>query len=255
MHSTQNKKNMRTITILLAFAFASTACLLHGQKIGHVNLDSLISLMPEFKNFLNKAIEHGRTDVEICINTNATNINKEYIALLSQFKNWNIVVSIDGYDTYNKYIRWPSDWSTIVSNVKNLLELTPNVAFNIAVSIWNITNLSKLMFFLDNEFPNCTVLLNEVSYPDYNRFSSFPDKQVALADLDKIKDSHRYKTNAAFKKRIDYIYNQVKNSVVNIKTLEAFFNYNDALDQSRNIELKDYIPELEKCRNLIKNPT
>jgi outer membrane protein len=55
MHSTQNKKNMRTITILLAFAFASTACLLHGQKIGHVNLDSLISLMPEFKTAKEKS--------------------------------------------------------------------------------------------------------------------------------------------------------------------------------------------------------
>jgi outer membrane protein len=55
MHSTQNKKNMRKITFLLAIFFASTACFLYGQKIGHVNLDSLISLMPEFKTAKEKS--------------------------------------------------------------------------------------------------------------------------------------------------------------------------------------------------------
>ena len=40
---------MKKLTTIIAIVFLSTACLLHGQKIGHVNLDSLISLMPEFK--------------------------------------------------------------------------------------------------------------------------------------------------------------------------------------------------------------
>ena len=212
------------------------------------------TIMPEFRSFLNKAIEQNRTDIELCINTNATNLNKEYLEVLGKFKNLNIVVSIDGYGDVNKYIRWPSDWETITSNIKNLLKLTSNVSFNITVSIWNITNLSKLILFLDQEFPACIILLNEVLQPIYNKFTTYPNKDIVLSDLEKIRDTNRYKNDLAFKKRIDYISSEIENSEIDLDDLTDFFNYNDALDQSRNIKLKDFIPELEECRSLIKKP-
>ena len=36
--------------------------------------------------------------------------------------------------------------------------------------------------------------------------------------------------------------------------LKKFFDYNDLLDQSRNVKLIDYIPELEACRSYITKP-
>ena len=210
------------------------------------------SLMPEFRKFLKRAIDENKTDIEIRMNTNATNLNKEYRALLSKFTNLNIVCSIDGYNQINKYIRWPADWETIVENIRGLLTITPNVAFNVTVGIWNISNLSQLVFFFDKEFPTCPVLLNQIMYPPHQMLTAFPDKAVALTDLEKLKQAKRYTTDESFKSKVDFYIASMTNSSPDLKVLEDFFKFNDRLDESRNVKLADYIPELEKCRTYIK---
>ena len=55
----------------------------------------------------------------------------------------------------------------------------------------------------------------------------------------------------SFKSKVDYYINEIIKAPLNIEDLEKFFEYNDVLDKSRNILLKDYIPELEECRKLI----
>ena len=208
------------------------------------------SLMPEFRKFLKRAIDAGRTDIGILMNTNATNLNKEYRILLSKFSNLNIVCSIDGYDFVNKYIRWPADWSTIIENVHGLTEITSGVSFNITVSIWNISNLSKLIFFLEKEFPNRSILLNDVMWPPHQKFEAFPDKSVALKDLELIKTSSHYINDPSFKSKLDFYINTISNTKLDLKILKDFFQFNDRLDRSRDVKLADYIPELEKCREL-----
>lgn len=208
------------------------------------------SLMPGFREFLTKAIDADRTDIEIRMNTNATNLNKEYRELLKHFSNLHIVVSLDGYDQINKYIRWPADWSSLIENVHGLYTLTRNVSFNVTVGIWNISNLSQLVFFLEREFPDTNVLLNKIYTPEHLVFTTFPNKELVLNDLEKCKSSKFY-SQFLFKSKLDYYINETKSSTINISALEEFFKFNDALDMSRNIQLKDYIPELEQCRSYI----
>jgi MoaA/NifB/PqqE/SkfB family radical SAM enzyme len=211
------------------------------------------SLMPEFRMFLKRALESGKTDIEIRMNTNATNLNKEYRNLLSKFTNLNIVVSLDGYDKVNQYIRWPADWDTIIENAHGIKEITPNLAFNITVSIWNISSLSKLVFFLEKEFPSCSILLNKVMYPPHQQFNAFPNKEIVLNDLNLLTKTNSYVVDNSFKSKVDYYINEMSKLEINIETLVSFFEYNDALDKSRNIKLQDYIPELEECRKYITN--
>jgi len=210
------------------------------------------SLMPEFRTFLKRAIAAGRTDIDIRISTNTTNLNKEYRDLLSQFSNLNIICSIDGYDQVNKYIRWPADWPTIVENIKGLSELTPHIAINVTVSIWNIARLSELIEFFDSTFEHPMILLGNVNWPPEQKFETFPDKALALADLERIKLSRSYNTNAVLKSRVDYFIDILKKSTVDLDNLKKFFKYNDALDQVRGVKLGDYIPELEATRTLLK---
>lgn len=209
------------------------------------------SLMPEFRNFLKSALEAGRTDVDIRMNTNATNLNKDYRQLLSYFKNLNIVISIDGYSEINQYIRWPADWNTIIDNIRGLEQITNNLAFNITVSIWNISNLSKLILFLEKEFSNHPILLNKVMYPPSQEFTTFPNKNIVLQDLQLLKETQKYNNDTSFRSKVDYFLHETENAQLNLEALTEFFNYNDVLDKSRNIHLKDYIPELEECRKLI----
>lgn len=210
------------------------------------------SLMPEFRKFLNLAIAENRTDIEIRMNTNATNLNKEYRALLGKFNNLNIVCSIDGYDQINKYIRWPADWNTIVENVHGILAITHMVSFNVTVGIWNISNLSQLVFFLEKEFPNCIVLLNQIMYPPHQMATAFPNKELAIQDLELLKKSKHYQKDNSFKSKVDFYIDIMSTSTVDLIALADFFAFNDRLDESRGVKLVDYIPELEKCRTYIK---
>jgi sulfatase maturation enzyme AslB (radical SAM superfamily) len=199
------------------------------------------------------AIDAGRTDIDIRMNTNATNLNKEYRELLSKFTNLTIVCSVDGYNQINKYIRWPADWDSIVSNVHGLLEITPNVAFNVTVGIWNISNLSQLVFFFEKEFPNCSVLLNQIMWPPHQMPTAFPNKELAISDLESIRaKSMHYQTDQSFKSKVDFYVTELQQSTSDLRVLTEFFKFNDKLDQSRNVKLADYIPELEKCRDYLK---
>jgi MoaA/NifB/PqqE/SkfB family radical SAM enzyme len=211
------------------------------------------TLMPQFKKFLKRAIDAGRTDIQIRMNTNATNVNKEFRDLLSQFTQVEAIVSIDGFDQVNKYIRWPSDWPTWVENAHALLKITPNMSFNITVSIWNISNLSKLIEFISAEFPKVTPLLNRVYGQPGWLFTTFPNKELAIEDLKKLRKYYKY--DLTFRQKVEFYINEMQNSTVDLVALQEFFKYNDTLDKSRGIHLGDYIPELEACRALITKPT
>ena len=143
----------------------------------------------------------------------------------------------------------------MIENIHGLYTITPNISFNVTVGVWNISNLSQLVLFLENEFPNCnTVLLNKIYSPDSMIFTTFPNKDLALQDLELLKTSKFYQ-EYVFQSKVDYYINEIKNSNINLKALKEFFKYNDRLDLSRNVKLIDYIPELEACRSYVTNQT
>jgi sulfatase maturation enzyme AslB (radical SAM superfamily) len=209
------------------------------------------TIMPEFQTFLTRALEHGRQDIELMVITNATNVNPRVFELLSKFTNVQFTVSIDGYDQVNRYIRWPSDWATLTQNIHRLRSITDQVCFSVCASIWNIANLSQLINFLDREYDVPVILINEAMSPRPGAEVSpflFPNKQLALADLEQCKQSRNYEIDDFYRNRIDYLINGINTAVVNPQQLASFFEYNDQLDASRGIQLKDYIPALDACR-------
>jgi sulfatase maturation enzyme AslB (radical SAM superfamily) len=209
------------------------------------------TIMPEFQTFLTRALEHGRNDIELMVITNATNVNPRVFELLSQFTNVQFTVSIDGYDQVNRYIRWPSDWATLTRNIHRLRTITEQVCFSVCASIWNISNLSQLVKFLDTEYNVPVILFNEAMNPRDDAEVSpflFPNKELALADLELCKQSKNYEIDDFFRNRIDYFVYGVKNAEHDPDRLARFFAYNDQLDASRGIVLKDYIPALETVR-------
>jgi MoaA/NifB/PqqE/SkfB family radical SAM enzyme len=245
------KLNWPVTTFPKSFSFSDAVDIDTVQKIYVAGGEP--SLMLGFREFLQRAIACNRTDIEIRMNTNATNLNKEYRQLLGHFSNVHIVVSLDGYDRINKYIRWPADWNTIIENVHGLYTITSNISFNVTVGIWNISNLSQLVAFLEKEFPHTNVLLNKIYIPKSLTFTTFPDKELALYDLELLKSSKFYQ-QFLFQSKVDYYITEMKNSSIDLKALGEFFNFNDQLDESRNVKLIDYIPELEQCRNYLTKP-
>jgi hypothetical protein len=108
-----------------------------------------------------------------------------------------------------------------------------------------------LVKFLDTEYNVPVILFNEAMNPRDDAEVSpflFPNKELALADLELCKQSKNYEIDDFFRNRIDYFVNGVKNAEPDPEKLARFFAYNDQLDASRGIALKDYIPELETVR-------
>jgi hypothetical protein len=80
----------------------------------------------------------------------------------------------------------------------------------------------------------------------------FPDAKLIIDNLDKIKKLEIYHNDIELKSKIDEYQDYFKNKhIISLSTLTSFFEYNDKLDNSRNIRLIDYIPELEQYRTLI----
>jgi len=204
--------------------------------------------MQEFYKFLDDCIEKNKTDIEILVNTNGTNITPKFKRLLKHFSNFQFIFSIDGYAQLNDYIRWPSKWNKIIDNWKYLKDHHHNVIINTTVSIYNISKLHSLYEFIDREFPNTLTHCSLLMSPKIMSPLHFPEPSLALTSLRSITKTQCYHNDPLFADFIDGLISQFENNHRSVDLAE-FFAFNDKLDASRSISLKDYVAELDKYRN------
>ena len=209
--------------------------------------------MIELYDFFDKCIANRQTDFEFVINTNATKFNSKFKRQIKHFSNLQFIISIDGFDKLNHYIRWPSDWKTIVDNVQYLKQHNHTVSFSVTVSIYNVDTLDQLLTFFDTEFPN-TLVHCQLAVSNNDKLSALnhPLGDRVLESLKKIQQLNCYKNDSLLASLIDGIikHYQTRDSVDQDK-LAKFFEFNELLDKSRNIKLEDYIPNLAQYKGLL----
>ena len=208
------------------------------------------TVMPEFYDFLDKCIAEDRV-FEFLVNTNGTKLNNRFKKQLKRLPYMQFAVSIDGFDQLNHYIRWPSEWSRIVDNVQYLVDNGHAVTFNATVSIYNVIGLYELFAWFDQSFPGLLVNASLVnSQNDMLSALIFPDSGLARDRLLPIKQLNCYKNNELLKSTIDGLISYHDASpMIDHEKLKQFFEFNDKLDQSRNIQLVDHVPELAKHKD------
>lgn len=104
-------------------------------------------MIKEHKLFLEEIIRQGYADkILVRYNTNGLLIDDSIIDLWKQFKLVKVGFSIDGIDVKNYYIRYPSDWQTIVDNLHKLDSTPDNIQVSIATAI-QILNIKHLPDF------------------------------------------------------------------------------------------------------------
>ena len=233
------------------------------ENFNFIKLDTLKKLyvaggeptaMPELYEFLQNCIDNNIVDFEFLINTNAVKINNKLKTLFDKFNNLQFIISIDGFKEVNHYVRWPSDWDSIINNAHYLQEHNHKIAFNVVVSIWTVSRLHQLLEFIDKEFPKVVVhaTIAESSEELFSPFN-FVNKTL-FDDLIKITELNCYRNDRLLKSFVDGLIAQFKQpQSINKQRLIKFFEFNDKLDQSRNVQLKDYIPELDSLRKLVYN--
>jgi sulfatase maturation enzyme AslB (radical SAM superfamily) len=139
-------------------------------------------LIPKMYEFLRKIVSLGYSrQITLTYNTNLTVFPDELYELWPQFAGVKVMVSLDGYQEVNRYIRYPSNWDKIHENLLKLdrdyekLRCT-YVNFNITVQNYNILRLVELLDYIHNTFKNVNrlPLLSLLFHPDSFSIQALP---------------------------------------------------------------------------------
>lgn len=213
------------------------------------------TIMPEFYNFLRNCIKNGHTNFDLYIGTNGMKISETLLSLLSNFRHVCFSFSFDGYQKTNDYIRWGSDFETIVSNSRLVRERGFTVALQTVFSMYSITRMHEVFQFYDKEFPHSGLLV-QVALDQDNIFMPFnhPRPDLVVDSMKLCQETNIYYQNGrSIKSMIDLMINHYSNPDYrcDLDLLDKFYKFNDKLDNSRNSKLIDYLPELDQGRYLI----
>ena len=183
-------------------------------------------------------IEKGLSKkIKLKYNTNLTNIPKKMIEYWSHFRTVQLNASIDAHGALNRYIRYPTGWSSVEKNIDKFLSM-PNVQVQIhcTVQMYNILNLKELFDWIKAK-TDLTPYLNILNHPVCLNIQTLPLELKKLAEERLV----NYLDWPKVKETIAYM-----NAADTSNYLTEFFDYTAAIDKSRNENLLDHIPEFEK---------
>jgi len=202
--------------------------------------------------------ENTLKDKTLTITTNMTNTNKNLSTWLGSVKSFMLHASIDGLGERNKYIRFPCDWTSVLSSIefyKKIIKQYNNGHFSFApaIQLLNIDQLPELCeFFIDNFVsPRCSIAwISQVRYPIICDYAILPTEY-------KLKISDKLEMSA---KKINHK-ETIKNLLAHANDLRKetfteqqkniyqsmFIKYNDQQDQFRKkTTWRELLPTLEK---------
>ena len=172
--------------------------------------------------------------VKLKYNTNLTNIPEELVVKWQSFKRVQLNCSIDAVGDLDRYIRYPSDWNTIVENF-NILHKLKNIYIEIhcTVQMYNILRLQDLIAWV---LPyEVKIYFNILNHPNWLNIRVLP---VHLKkDVEEKLQKYYYLPKV--KGIIDYM-----NAENWTEHLDIFYQKTSILDESRNESLQSIITEL-----------
>lgn len=122
--------------------------------------------MPGVIKLLNWCVESGNTHVRLDITTNGTRSKGKVISWLEKFRRIDIQYSIDGIGYVNDYIRHPSDWKTVESNLHyyNSIDSVKTTNILATVQAYNAYDLPNIFDFW-KEHGTDMLIFNLVNWP------------------------------------------------------------------------------------------
>lgn len=188
-----------------------------------------------------KLIELGvAKKIRLKYNTNLTNIPSKMVDYWKHFKRIKINASIDAYGDLNRYIRFPTAWSSVEKNIALFREMRENnnlmLQIHITVQMYNILYLPKLLdYLLDNELDD--IYLNILNHPDYLNVRVLPKelKEEASKRLESYKHIKKVPGLISYMNAEDWSH-----------LIPRLKEYTIALDKSREESCLDACPEIGK---------
>jgi len=229
-------------------------------------------MIREHRWFLEEIIRQGYADkILIRYNTNGLLIDDSIIELWKQFKTVKVAISIDAVGDRNYYIRYPSDWDTIVANLHKLDQTPDNIQVSIATAI-QILNIKHLPDFarwkIEQKFHKVNlqnmlegqeagggiVNMHLLYIPTYLSIRCLPaqDKQEVRKLFEEFATwlYKNYRQDQDFWKKNPYGWNRWQaildfmDAENHSDQLPAFKEYITTLEKERNTDFKQTFPEL-----------
>jgi len=196
----------------------------------------------EHWEMLDHLIEIDRTDVMIMYVTNLTKLDYNGSKLLDyipKFKNVTFTVSIDGIGSLAEYIRWGTNWETVVNNLRAVSKLeNVNLRVNFTTTFYNLLGLPDTIDFLySNGYLNNSDDMDIfVAQQPHNHVGAIPS-EMKSSIRSSLLESKYYNM---FKDKIDAVIDSMMHT-----TYEFPKDYIKKIDQRRGCNILDVIPELE----------
>lgn len=207
------------------------------------------------KNFevLQYAVDQGTAkDINLHFSTNATVWSEEIENLLNNFRKVYFDVSIDDIEDRFGYIRYPSNWTQIKSNIDKFVlakENNPKFNFGICITInnLNIYYLDEIFEFFANQSLICN--FNLLHLPWHLNLKILPI-EIKKKILEKLKSkkfnfdpNHQSWWNNYWNTHLTVLENFMMGETDSERYFREFHYYTRGLDHSRQQKFEESLPE------------
>ena len=101
-------------------------------------------MIKEHLRFITQLVESGHSkNITIRYHTNGTQLTERFIELWENFKSIELMISVDDWGPRAQYVRYPSEWSTVLANLDRLDTTADNIHVTLLATLhaMNIYNL------------------------------------------------------------------------------------------------------------------
>lgn len=202
-------------------------------------------------------------NIQLDISTNATLISNEIVDILNKFAGGVLRFSIDAYKEDDEYIRYHTDWNSVINSMNNSRMLHNKWRFltQTTVQFLNCLGMDKLIEFFDSYIQEDNsqrffLGFTTVRGKDYLRHEMVPLEMrlIQVEKLKNLKDSLHICTEHNFKDHyltaIDMLISTLKQPEYDDRNLHYNAKrYFDRLSLLRNADYYAQFPQLETLRN------
>ncbi len=199
-------------------------------------------------------------NIQLDISTNATLITSEVVEVLNKFAGGTLRFSIDSFDEEDEYIRFHTEWQSVINSMTNSRKLHKGWRFltQTTVQMLNCLSMDKLITFFDDyikqdDSQRFFLGFTTVRGKDYLRHEmvSLEDRKLQIKKLENIRSS-LYIFNAHKKKKH---YNDALDMLTSVLSMPEYdsdylnkrsIEYFQTLTKLRGIDYFDKFPQLRK---------
>lgn len=193
-------------------------------------------LIKKYYDFIDYLVDSGHSKhIKLIIYTNGSVYNPLIIERLKQFKDINLVISLDGVGKTAEYIRHGTKWSEVDYNIKDFLKLPFDITIHTILQSYVIFDLFNFCKYL-NELSSLRTDLKVKSYtiinPKQLRVENIPEKHKEFA-IEQINNSIGILDENRFSEFVNELYN-IKN-IIGGDTVDyqSFTEFTERFDKMR----------------------